>query len=96
MTLKELIETLQDNNEHPLDFKPIGDGRWFLASVINKFAIHGIIHTDKRIAEKYKMTNYDVLSKGENYDTTRVFRMDNYTRSAFDLDLMPTSPIPIL
>ena len=94
ITLRELMEELEDENEIRLASKPIGNERWFLASVINKFAKHGIINLDKRLAEKYKISNYDILSQGDAYNQTRVYKMDSYRgESLFEDPLMPRLPV---
>jgi len=97
ITLKDLMVELEEENELTLGGKRLSGMDWFLEKVINKFAKHKIISVDRRMKDKYALTNHDILSKGENYDDTRVHDVTSYEGSSlFDslsLDRGPSIPI---
>ena len=84
ITLKELITELKDESELSLSSNSLGSKEWFLQLVINRFAKNEIIKVDRRFSDKYKLSNEDIISKGQNYDLTRVFNMVSRQREGLD------------
>jgi len=84
ITIDDLIGELEDSNEIILASEPIIEGEnRFLYTTLNKLGKDKLVAVDRRNpnGRRLDFTPMDLVSKGENYDTARVYSIENYSES---------------
>ena len=61
----------------------------FLHRVLNKFVVHDIVKINKVAGLELRIDPRDVLSAGQNYDRTRVYRIQEYSEDAGEFLFVP-------
>ncbi len=85
MQVSDLIRELQEEGELSLgnlDLDRMLERTPFLYTVLNRFRKHDIVALEKRAGSENIIDAQDILIAGENYDKTRVLKLEGYAQGS--------------